>query len=209
MTAEPIRHLPEIDPESIERAQKDNEQAAETLARNLKLDISAANLVEVIQQALRPKPLVSFTKQQQALWDDAVRKDAPDPRGAVLRSAQRHAEFIANCWDGNQVARHLGRQPATIRSYSHNKQLASFLHGGKLRYPDWQFTETGVLPELGNVLSRLPENLPVLAMAGFFTNDQTIDLFMGGHRVSPRDWLAAGRGAEAVIPYAEGLKSGL
>lgn len=80
---------------------------------------------------------------------------------------------------------------------------------GRLLLPRWQFAESGVLPGLAEVLKHLPDGLPALAVDGFFTNDVGFDLFVSGVRVSPRAWLGADKGIDAVIPYAEAVKVGL
>lgn len=148
----------------------------------------------------------SLPPATQALWEAAVREDVPDAHATALRAAEEHTALIANAWSAVQVAQHLNTSTVAVRRSVQDGQLAGFTHQMRLLFPCWQLTKRGVLPGLAEVLKHLPDGLPAVAVEGFFTNSATIDLFIDGVRVSPRDWLSAGKRFRRHHPLRRGLE---
>jgi hypothetical protein len=76
---------------------------------------------------------------------------------------------------------------------------------GTWRLPLFQFTGTGVLPGLDQVVPALPEGLHPLAVANWFTG-ANVDLDTGSGPVSPLDWLTAGGDPAPVARLASALR---
>ncbi len=150
-----------------------------------------------------------LTADQQKIWDAASAKDAHDPLGALLRSTEARAKFLADSWDSTRAADYSGKDPAAVHAYAKELKLSSFIHEGEHRYPAWQFSNGRVVPGPDQILPFLPVNQSALATAGFFTNDQFIDLFINGQRVSPATWLWSGRAPNDVAVIARHLEINL
>ncbi len=99
--------------------------------------------------------------------------------------------------------------PSAVGRRSAERKLYSYRAGGRLVFPDWQFSEAGdkVIPSLEAVLRVLPVDLHPQSVAGFFLTPQP-DLILHGSPVSAKAWLEAGGPARNVIDLAEGLVDG-
>ena len=69
------------------------------------------------------------------------------------------------------------------------------------RLPLWQFTATGTLPHLREVLSALPDQMPAIVVEAFMTQPVE-DLQIDDKPLSVAAWLAAGGGAGPVLELA-------
>ncbi|MCT1394672.1 hypothetical protein M4D51_02920 [Microbacterium sp. p3-SID338] len=86
-----------------------------------------------------------------------------------------------------QVAERLLRSPASVRRMRANGNLyAAGRTGQETAYPAWQFTDSGVLPHLSQIVAAFP--------SGYHPRD--IDVVMSSpmeelHGHSPREWIEA------------------
>jgi hypothetical protein len=69
---------------------------------------------------------------------------------------------------------------------------------GALHFPAWQFTETGTIPHLSDLLTVAGATLPQLVLTRFMVTPH-VDLDVGNGRLSPRDWLVRGLNPEPVL----------
>lgn len=93
-----------------------------------------------------------------------------------------------------QAADHLHVTQSTIRRRVRNRRLYGYRLGNRLRLPAWQFTDTGVLPHLPEVLAAFPDDTHPMTLQGFMTtpSDELDNL-------CAVDWLTQGRGVGAVL----------
>ncbi|MFW5967716.1 MAG: hypothetical protein ACOCV2_09375 [Persicimonas sp.] len=130
--------------------------------------------------------------------------DVADP---IVRSAMRYANLVESSFSTAEAAERLGVKPSRIRQ---RLQEPPSLYGfkdedGAWRLPAFQFTDTGTLPGLGDVVPSLPDELHPLEILKWFESPNA-DLQFEGRAVSPRDWLSSGQRVEAVTELARALE---
>ena len=84
---------------------------------------------------------------------------------------QRILERSGGLLDSTEVSRRLGISPDAVRQRQRRGQLIALKQGGRWRYPAIQFTETGVLPGLAEVLKALNAS-PVRQVSFLATRDE-------------------------------------
>lgn len=122
-----------------------------------------------------------------------------------VRTALRQQDIIAEALTAKQVADLLDVTDSRVRQRSGDGTLFAMSgtgrgRGGGLRFPRFQFTERGELPGWGTVSRALPEDANPVAVEYFLSHAHP-DL--GDGELTPTQWLAAGKPAEAVAALAE------
>ena len=126
-----------------------------------------------------------------------------DEPPAVHRRRQREnlEALIQTAHDTATVASRLRLSQASVVNQAHQAppQLSAFeLSSGALHFPAWQFTETGTIPHLSDLLTVAGATLPQLVLTRFMVTPH-LDLDVGNGRLSPRDWLVRGLNPEPVL----------
>lgn len=94
-----------------------------------------------------------------------------------------------------QVAERLNRRPATVRRMLERGELyAAGRLGRQTAYPEWQFTSSGVLPHLREVIASLPSAYQPRDVLVVMTSPMGE---LNGR--SPRAWLEAGGEPTSVL----------
>jgi excisionase family DNA binding protein len=91
-----------------------------------------------------------------------------------------------------------------IRQLLAERQLLGVRAGRRWRILDVQFVDDGLVPNIGRVVSALPNDLPALAAAIWLTSAEP-DLERAGRPHSPIEWLSSGGDVERVRALAHDL----
>lgn len=106
---------------------------------------------------------------------------------------------LAQTVSAQAITARLGLTSAAVQSLVDQGNLYCFTYHGRQKFPSWQFTDDGPLPDLAPVLAALGEAHPA-TVAGFMTlSSDELD------GLSPVHWLAAGRPVANVVLLAESL----
>jgi hypothetical protein len=98
----------------------------------------------------------------------------------------------------------MGVDPSRVRQLLAGHRLLASRDGGEWRILDVQFSGEGLVPNIGQVVSALPEGMPPLAAARWLRAPEP-DLEIAGESVSPIEWLTAGGEPERVRSLAADL----
>lgn len=112
--------------------------------------------------------------------------------------------LVDHCYDLAAVASRLqiSVQEADYLDHHGALRLHSFRLGdGLKRFPCWQFTESGTIPGLSDLLSAVGDAVNPLTLSRFM-GTKTADLADRAHYLCPRDWLIEGRDPELVFRMA-------
>ncbi len=83
--------------------------------------------------------------------------------------------------------------------------LAGFeLDPGTLKFPQWQFSESRLIPHLTDLLAAAPPRIKALVLARFMVTPH-VDLDIGTGRLSPRTWLVRGLDPKPVLGAVEAM----
>lgn len=142
--------------------------------------------------------LIGFVSQNSVAVSSAAL--AEDPlRAAKSRAAAKMATLMAaggGPWGVERVAEHLGVSRAAVDKRRRTQGLIGIIDGARaVKYPSWQFTSTGTIPGLEDVLRKMAVQDPWMRIQFFLTPD--VDL-----EATPLEALKRGR-IEAVIEAAE------
>lgn len=99
-----------------------------------------------------------------------------------------------------EVAERLGIDASRVRHRQTEGSLYGFMAGGKRRYPLWQFTDDPAqpaLPGLAAVIKAFQDRHPA-GIQGFMSTPQE-SLRVDGERLTPPQWLLAGRDPQVVV----------
>jgi hypothetical protein len=174
------------------------------------LDERVATAIREILGWERPESLQSeFSSEERATLGDAgfdLRSRRPDEPSPSLSAAERYAALLASALTVAEAARRLGVDGSRIRQ----RLLARQLYGIRRRQgwllPRFQFSDTGLVPGIEQVLSRLPPDLHPLVVAAWFTyphSDLARPDDLEEAPTSPREWLLGGGNARIVADLAE------
>lgn len=125
---------------------------------------------------------------------DRVRGATAIEMAALLSRALSTADAAARL----NVDRH------RIRRLLAERQLLGVRAGRRWRILDVQFVDDGLVPNIGRVVSALPNDLPALAAAIWLTSAEP-DLDVAGRPHSPIEWLSSGGDVERVRALAHDL----
>jgi len=112
------------------------------------------------------------------------------------------SRLVAGSVSTTQAAGLLGVDGARIRQRLAERTLYGFkLLGSEWQLPSFQFTEVGLVPNLGQVLRTLPADLHPVEVYNWLTLPEA-ELELEGEPVSPLDWLRTGGSPEPVLEIA-------
>ena len=124
---------------------------------------------------------------------------------AVELEARRRASpaagwaTVEKTFSAQAVAARLDLTFDAVQSLVDQGNLYCFTYQARQKFPSWQFTDDGLLPDLAPILAALGEAHPA-TVAGFMTlSSDELD------GLSPVQWLAAGRPVANVVLLAENL----
>ncbi|WP_449287795.1 hypothetical protein [Marinobacter salarius] len=78
---------------------------------------------------------------------------------------------------------------------------------GTLKFPQWQLSDSGLIPHLSNLLAAAPPQVNAFALARLMVTPH-VDLDIGTGRLSPRAWLVRGLGPEPVLSAVKAMREG-
>lgn len=116
--------------------------------------------------------------------------DQSSVRMVATQAASDYAALVETGRTTAEVAKLLGVSDSRVRQLTGDRRLAT-LPGKPRRYPSWQFTERGPLPNLELALPDADPTLDPVSLWRFFVTADP-DLSLDGVSVSPQDWLEAG-----------------
>jgi len=124
----------------------------------------------------------------------------------LARTAARYAALRAAALTEPEAAALLGVSESRVRQRIGERTLYAVRAGRERRLPRFQFSEDGLVPNVGEVLREVPEDAHPLAVEGWFVGPDP-DLILEGEdaSLSPRDWLLSGGSAEVLRPLAREL----
>ncbi|MCA1837069.1 MAG: hypothetical protein LC721_12390 [Actinobacteria bacterium] len=111
-------------------------------------------------------------------------------RLVATQRASDYAALVETALVTADVAELVGVSDSRIRQLTADRRLVA-LPGKPRRYPAWQFTDHGLVPNLELVLPDADPGLDQVSLWRFFVSPDP-DLALDGVSVSPRDWLVAG-----------------
>jgi hypothetical protein len=186
----------------------------ETLAEN-DIRMDAGRFVQLLRETLRSTrgtrmaadPASQLTEAEVA----ALRRGGLAPtadEGAYervrSRTAMEMAALLSRALTTSDAARRMGVDPSRVRQLLAERRLLGARDRGGWRILDVQFGPDGLVPNIGHVVAAMPEGLPPLAAANWLQTPEP-DLEIGGERLSPVEWLAAGGDPERVSVLAADL----
>lgn len=176
-------------------------------------DLSESDLAEALEWGfsvglLRTRPTGLSAEARGFLATHGGLPPVPDNAwlSGMVSTVVRSAFADQDAWSTTQVSEHLGVDASRIRHRARDGGLYALPDTGMRakRFPRWQFTETGVMPHLREVLTALPGGLHPLEVDGFFTTAQDI-LVVDEQVLTPQLWLAAGGNPVPVVGLAAAL----
>jgi hypothetical protein len=126
----------------------------------------------------------------------------------VARGAAEFAALLGSALSVAEAAEHLGVQPARIRQRLGGppRTLYGVKRDGEWWLPRFQFTRTGLLPGIAEVIEGLdPELNPVAVWRWFTSPNPDLEGDEGQRAVSPLEWLRAGHPPAVLVSLATGL----
>jgi hypothetical protein len=178
--AEPARAAPSLD-QILSRhgLRSDKAQVLEALDRSL-------------EESLTRHRTASPSARRAALLARGgfVAADGSRIRLVAAQAASDYAALVETALSTAEVAGLLGVSESRVRQVTAAHRFVA-LPGKPRRYPRWQFTDRGVVPNLDLVLSDLDASLDPVGLWRFFVTPDP-DLALEGVSISPRDWLIAG-----------------
>lgn len=125
--------------------------------------------------------------------------------GAASRAAWQ-IRVLESALDAGAAAELLGVDDSRVRQRLRERTLLGVRGGtgGQWLLPRFQFTDTGEIPHLSEVLRALPHDMALRAVAGFLTSPKP-ELVVGGAPTDPSDWLLGGGEPELVVNLAAAL----
>lgn len=124
----------------------------------------------------------------------------------LARTAVRFAALRAAALTEREAAAFLGVSESRVRQRVGDGTLYALRAGSERRLPRFQFAEGGLVPNVGEVLQEVPEDVHPLAVERWFTTPEP-DLIIEDDYdpLSPRDWLLSGGSVEVLRPLAREL----
>jgi excisionase family DNA binding protein len=120
------------------------------------------------------------------------------------RTGAEMAALLSRALSTAEAAARMGVDPSRVRQLLAEHRLLASRDGGEWRILDVQFSGDGLVPNIGQVVSALPEGMPPLAAARWLRSPEP-DLEIAGESVSPIEWLTAGGEPERVRSLAADL----
>jgi hypothetical protein len=157
----------------------------------------AQNALKLLSSPTDVDALIAFVNQPDTI---AALDPGVDPlRAAKSRAATKMASLLAargGPWGVEQVAQHLGISRAAVDKRRKNGALIGIVDGARAaKYPSWQFTATGTIPGLVEVLRSMAVTDPWMQIQFFMAEDPDL-------KTNPLDALTEGRQAEVIATAA-------
>lgn len=121
--------------------------------------------------------------------------------GLARRLAAVRQQVVAESWDVDRVAAFFDLAPASVRRAATEGALYSFTSGigEELWFPAWQFTETGLLPGLPEIVRELPRSYHPVTVRDLMTeSDEALE------EHSPVQWPTEGHALASVMEINKG-----
>jgi hypothetical protein len=186
--------------------------AAEDLAGGVlriskRLSIPPADLLAQLEHVADSLPAgAEDPASSLSVWDEKVLCEAgslgykmpPLAERASTLTTVRTAQLMTGALPAVDAAKRLKVTPGRIRQRIAGRTLLAIQTPTGWRLPRFQFTATGVLPGLGDVLGALPDDVHPLVVARFLTSPHP-DLLLDGEPASPAQWLDSGGDTAQVV----------
>jgi hypothetical protein len=157
------------------------------------------------QENLSAAPQTEFTKAE---LDELQREgiemsDAPSAKVAT-KTAAEYSALILRSLSVAEAADRLHVDPSRIRQRLADRSLYGIKTGRTWRLADFQFTDRGQVPGMGQLLPSFPESLHPLAVQGWFETPLP-ELELDGEPATPWQWLRSGGDPAALVDIAHDL----
>jgi hypothetical protein len=125
---------------------------------------------------------------------------------AATRTAERYATMMSLALTEDEVQQVLGVKSSRVRQRIADRSLYAIAVGKERRFPQVQFHEGDLVPDIGKVLQALPEDLhPVEVESWLMSPDPDLLASEEGEALSPREWLISGGSVSPLLPMAREL----
>ena len=137
--------------------------------------------------------------------------DSPEDRQCLRESLEALIKecraFVTEAYDTAAVASWLGLSSEEVANKAREvpPSLAVFeVHPGTLKFPQWQFSESGLIPHMSDLLAAAPPQVNAFVLARFMVTPH-VDLDIDTGRLSPRAWLVRGLDPEPVLDAVKAI----
>lgn len=166
-----------------------------------------AVLESMVPTAYEPAASGLTKAEQRVLLKGGLRLErasGPDPMAETVAT---YAAIIVRSLSSKSASQLLGVAPSRIRQMVVNRSLYSFLLDGTRHIPDFQFLDTGLVPNIARVNRSLdPGAHPVAVYNWYHTPNPDLLVERDVDQiVSPLDWLNAGYELERLLLIATDL----
>jgi len=169
-------------------------------------------LIQIVPARRVAQPSRELTPEESAALlrggvnPDWRRDSAENP---IVRTAATYAAVLASSLTVAQAASLLGIDASRVRHRLAERTLYGIREKSGWRIPAFQFSPSGLVPGIDQVIPRLPSTLHPLAVIGWFTRPNP-DLHDDADQmpISPLDWLQTGRDPEPVARLARSVGQG-
>lgn len=168
-------------------------------------DVDEAGIADWVARHLPPRASIAVdpaADRFMTLHAGIDRRPTPAELHAAL--AGRAITELADTLPTAAAAELLGVDRTRVQHMLRAGQLFAFKTSRQNRFPRWQFTETGLLTGLRDVLQALPADLDPVEVHGFMTAPQA-DLTIDGEQATPVEWLTAAGSVGRVVDLARQL----
>jgi len=183
--------------------------SADEVALMSQLGIAEARIREILAaEASSPHPS-GLSATERDILSSAGARGLDNPPVAHRRRQRANLEaliqacraLLQNAQDTATVASRLHLSEEVVVNQAHHvpPQLSAIvLPAISLTFPAWQFTETGTIPHLRDLLAVVRTEMPTLVLTRTMIIPH-VDLDAGNGGLSPRDWLISGFNPEPVL----------
>jgi len=140
--------------------------------------------------------------------------DSPEDWRCLRESFEQLVEecrgFVTEAYDTTAVASLLGLTQEEVANKAREvpPSLTVFeVHPGTLRFPQWQFSESRLIPYLSDLLAAAPPQVKAFILARFMVTPH-VDLDIGTGRLSPRAWLIRDLDSGPVLDAVSAMMEG-
>ncbi|MDJ0762871.1 MAG: response regulator [Myxococcota bacterium] len=143
--------------------------------------------------------------ERHVLNDGGFSNDAEIDFAPIAQRAAQYEDILTSSLTVSQAAEHLGVTNGRIRQRLLSKAgLYGIRQGNQWRLPHFQFSKTGLVPNIERVIANLDRELDPVAVVRWFKRPN-LDLEQGDRNLSPLEWLSQGKAWKAVADLATDL----
>lgn len=129
--------------------------------------------------------------------------DRIDP---MMTYATEFGAILATSLSATQAAQRLGGiTPVRIRQMIRDRTLYAIQIDGRWKIPIFQFTDKGLVPNIGIVNATLPRTLDAVSVLRWYTTPDPELVTAGDKTLNPLNWLKNGMDPELVVKLARDL----